>query len=139
MGSINVRKVIVAGLVAGVVLLVIDVATGATLFSTPMEEALAARNLDMAALEGAVPVFLVTDLMYGLLTAFVYAAIRPRFGAGPMPGLLAGFVVWASSALNHVNFSAMGFLPTSLTAMMLTVWLVALLIAGYVAGRLYSE
>jgi len=139
MGSINVRKVIVAGLVAGIVMLVIDVATGATLFSAPVGEALAARNLDMAALEGAVPVFLVTDLVYGLLTAFVYAAIRPRFGAGPKSGLLAGFLVWASSALDHVNFSAMGFFPTSLSAMMLTVWLGALLVVGYVAGRLYSE
>ncbi len=139
MGAINVRKWIVAGLVAGVVMLVIDVATGATLFSSPMEEALKARNLDLAALEGAVPVFLAMDLLYGLLTAFLYAVIRPHFGAGPKTGLIAGLLVWAPAALNHVNFGAMGFLPASLSSMMLTVWLVALLVVGYVVSRLYSD
>jgi len=139
MGTINVRKMVVAGLVAGLVLLVFDFITGSMLFSGPMATALAARNLDLASLEGAVPVFLGMDIVYGLLIAFVYAAIRPRFGAGPKAGLIAGAVVWASSAIAQINTSAMGFIPLGLTAGMLAAWLVAMMVAGHVAGRLYSE
>ncbi|MCE7937774.1 hypothetical protein DCC79_09120 [bacterium] len=139
MGSIDTKKMVVAGLVAGVVFTLIDVASGALLFGGPMEAAFQARNLDMAALDGAIPWLIGSDMFFALMAAFVYAAIRPRFGAGPKTGFIAGLVVWAIGSCTAMTFSVMGFMPLSLTLAMTAVLLVAFLIVGYIVDRLYSE
>ena len=77
---------------------------------------------------------------FGFLVAWLYAAIRPRFGPGPATGLKAGLFVWLATRLY------LGFLVYLLGVYSLRTTLVALLwalaemgVVGLVAGWLYRE
>ena len=58
-----------------------------------MEEALRASNLP--ALGGsAIGGFVFFAFLLGIVTVWLYAAIRPRFGAGAKTAVIAGLFVW---------------------------------------------
>ena len=77
---------------------------------------------------------------YGLALAWLYAALRPRYGAGPRTALLATAAVWVLAYLiPTVMYLAMGA-GSQGTYTIAVVWgLVELLIAGQIAGYLYQE
>ena len=73
-----------------------------------------------------------------LLTAYMYALVRPRCGAGPKTGVCAGLIVWALHTLLPATGAAnMGLMDLSVVGL---VWTAAeLALAGVLAGMLYSE
>ncbi|HXO43573.1 MAG TPA: hypothetical protein VN999_19145, partial [Thermoanaerobaculia bacterium] len=83
--------------------------------------------------------WIVMDFLAGLVTAWLYAAIRPRYGAGAATGLCAGVTVWF---LIHLALGALvwnGLYPLSLIAFSAAGALVAMLAGGWTAGKLYRE
>ena len=48
---------------------------------------------------GSIGFWVVYAFVMGLLTAYLYALIRPRCGAGPKTGVCAGLLVWALHTL----------------------------------------
>src|SRR5207249_10688613 len=73
MGKINLQKVIVGGLVAGVVLNVVDY----LLFGVVLKKDLPVMSTN------TILWFVLMDFLYGIFLVWFYAAIRPRFGPGP--------------------------------------------------------
>jgi hypothetical protein len=87
----NIPRIIVAGLAAGLVMNVGDFITGAFLMADEMRAMMSRLGLDAAAMEtpeGIIP-WVIVDFLYGILIVFTYAAIRPRFGPGPKTAILA--------------------------------------------------
>ena len=96
MASINVGRVVAGGLVAGVVANAIDFVTNTYILASDMAAWAPTRNLDPAAMNSG-PVaatWMVVDVIFGLLVVSTYAAMRPRFGAGPKTAMLAGLTLW---------------------------------------------
>ncbi len=77
----------------------------------------------------------------GLLAAWTYAAIRPRFGPGPKTAICAGLAVWAMSYLyaGVYVYAGIVILPAKL-AWLPVVWgLVELPLATLAGAWLYKE
>ena len=140
MSGINTNKVVMAGLAAGFVMNVIDFIVNSTLLSAQWTAAMTALNHAKGMESGAaVASFIISDFVLGLVAAFIYAAIRPRFGAGLRTGLIAGAIIWICSLTFAWPLQAMGLFPMGLIAMTMAGSIVSYLAGGATAGRLYSE
>src|SRR2546422_4874519 len=59
--------------------------------------------------------FVIVDFLFGIFLIWLYAAIRPRFGAGPRTAVLAGFAIWGLYGLLHtIGEAPMGLFPQRL-------------------------
>lgn len=77
----------------------------------------------------------------GILAVWTYAAIRPRYGAGPKTAICAGLAVWAMSYLYAGVYAYAGFviLPLKLSWMPVAWGLVETPIATLAGAWLYKE
>lgn len=75
----------------------------------------------------------------GIMTVWLYAAIRPRFGPGPQTAAMAVFAVWL--VVGWLNMTWAVFSGTPLTAVLLpvTINLPLVLLAGMAGAWLYKE
>jgi len=140
MGGINTGKAIVGGLVAGVIIAVGDFVTS-MLMAADMETMAAAHNIDLAALEvpSTMALFVLSDLLYGLLAVFTYAAIRPRCGAGPATAAWAGLMVFLAAMLAMFGFTVMGLFTVGAFVKAAVVWLVVMVVATIAGAAIYKE
>jgi hypothetical protein len=117
---INGRRVVAGGLLAGLVGIVLEI-LAEPLFGLDWTAWLAAYGLPAPG--GAVMAyFLVGGSLIGMLAVWLYAAMRPRFGAGPGTAIRAGLVVWALACL----FPTAGLAAYGLVAMDAHFWVPAL-------------
>ncbi len=123
----NVSGIIKGGLVAGLLINVSEFVLN--MMVMPMPEGAG----------GSIGFWVVYAFVMGLLTAYLYALIRPRCGAGPKTGVCAGLLVWALHTLLPAGgMWNMGMAPDGLPLML--AWTAAeLSLAGVLAGMLYSE
>jgi hypothetical protein len=140
MSGINMPKVIVGGLVAGVVMNVINFIVNGLMLGAQWEAATVARGVDPAAIAGSSMAGWITS---GFLLAFaivwIYAAIRPRFGPGPSTAICAGLVAWTISYVAYFSLAFTGMYPTGLVVTSTLGGLISYLAAAYVGGLLYTE
>jgi len=140
--AINTQKVVVGGLGAGVVMAVLDFLANGVLFREQNEAAMNALNPGLAANTegaGAMIIFIVMDLLFGILLVWTYAAMRPRFGPGPKTAMIAGLQIWIVAILMYLGMTAMGMWTWGYFILGSVVFLVILLIASSLGGFLYKE
>jgi hypothetical protein len=92
-------------------------------------------HLTMPFTTGAVIWDIAASLTSGLVVAFLYAAFRARFGAGPKTAVLAGLCYWAGVGLITIGYQVdLGMMPLRdgviLSAQALVMWVLAALISG---------
>jgi hypothetical protein len=109
MGKINLGRVVLGGLLAGLIISIGEYLWFGVLLAKSWTDAMAALNRPAIGTEGN-SLFIILFFALGIFSVWVYAAIRPRFGAGPMTALCAGLVVWFLAAF----FPAAGMLPMNL-------------------------
>ena len=140
MARMNVSRVLLGGFVAGLVINVGEY-VGSKVFAAQYEAMFATLNLPM--MSGSAMVGLVVGgFAVGIILAWLYGAIRPRFGAGPATALLAGLVVWALGWLwQTVVGEAMGLYSYSVGMWLASsAWgIVEVELAALIAGWLYRE
>jgi hypothetical protein len=142
MASINTGKVVVGGLAAGFVMNVIDFVSNMFIVGTRMQTELEAVNPMLWTNmndPGKIPVFVVIDFVLGIALVWLYAAMRPRFGAGAGTAMKAGFYVWFVASLMWYFFVLMGITSYTTFAIGGAVALVNMLASAYVGGMLYKE
>jgi hypothetical protein len=94
MDTINWRRLAVAGTLAGVVLIVLAIASTALFFGRQKLATIFQTLAPPTNRVTALLFFLAAFLLMGILLTWWYAAIRPRFGAGPKTAVIAGLSVW---------------------------------------------
>lgn len=77
------------GMVAGIVMIALATASAAIFGRQSLQAAAQSLRPGMSAL-----FFVFVFLFLGMLMTWWYAAIRPRFGAGPKTAAIAGLAVW---------------------------------------------
>jgi hypothetical protein len=83
---------------------------------------------------------ILREFIYGLMAVWLYAAIRPRFGAGPKTALYAGVGVWVlGNLLPSVNWGPRGIVPGHLFVIAVMVGLVEIVVATEAGAWLYRE
>ena len=93
MGRINAGRVILGGLLAGLVINLGETVLNLVVVAQAMEDSLRARNLPPLG-GGPIAGFVILAFFVGIATVWLYAAIRPRFGPGVRTAAIAGLVVW---------------------------------------------
>jgi hypothetical protein len=139
MGRINMGRVLLGAFVAGLVINVVETIVNVFIIGHQMEELLASLNLPT--LGGrAMGGYVVLAFALGFLIVWTYAAIRPRYGAGPMTALKAGLAVWAAFYLLGVGSTwLMGIAPTNMYIHTLLYTLPMMLVAAYLGCMVYRE
>lgn len=134
MGNINWSRVLIGGLAAGVVIMAFDM-IGMAVLGMDMEAWLTEHSLR----QPPIALWVVTTLIFGLLIVWLYAAIRPRFGAGAKTALLAAAFPWILFGAIYGMQTAMG-LYTQREYVTFAAWgALQLAAAAYAGAWLYRE
>jgi hypothetical protein len=141
MPQLNSSRVILGGLAAGLVMNIIDAITNGFLLGARWKVETDALNPGLIAKAGGSGTlgWVIVDFILGILTVWVYAAIRPRLGPGPQTALTAAFGIWLAAHAAYASYAFMGYYSWSLVGVSAAGGLVAALAGGYVGARLYTE
>src|SRR5260370_37453897 len=94
MAGINAGRVIGGGLVAGLVMNVVDGVTNGAILGARWEGESKRLGLDMSQQSQALAGWLTYDFVAGIVLVWLYAAIRPRFGPGATTAIIACLALW---------------------------------------------
>lgn len=139
--AMNTGKVVVGGLVSGVLLNIGDFIINSVLLADDMNGIASKLGTDpavMMTLSGVAP-WIVVDFVLGLAVVFTYAAMRPRFGPGPKTAVIAALVIGVSASAVVAGFGSMGLMSTAALVRGTVAALVNLSIASVAGAALYSE
>jgi len=141
MGKINIGRVILGGLVAGIVgdLLgfLVDGVLLAPQWADGMKVLIGHSDYSTKQLIG----YNLLGLAGGIALIWIYAAIRPRFGAGVKTAVLAGLAVWFVGVLiPNLSFMWVSHLFLhSLTELTTLAGLVEMVVAAIAGAAVYQE
>lgn len=139
MGSINTGRWLLSGLVAAIVIWLLEGAAS-MLYMDDVTPALEAHGLAMDMTAGMFVLTVVVSLIVGLTLMFFYAACRPRFGPGPRNAIIVAIGLWMGGYVTSlVGYRMLGLFPDSLLVLWGAVGLVELIIAGLIGGWIYKE
>lgn len=138
----NVRRIVFGGLVAGIIYNVIEtIANGVILGAEWKAWQISLGTADHPPAPGAaIGLWTLIAFCWGIAGAWLYAAIRPRFGAGPKSAIIAASVLWMIGWLfNELEQVALGDIPHHLLIIGSLAGLIASLAAVFTAAWIYRE
>ena len=139
MGRINLGRVVVGGLIAGLLINISEFVLNTYVIAKDMEAAMKAMNLPPMD-SSEIPWFVAFGFGLGVVTVWLYAAIRPRFGPGVATAAYAAFAVWILAALYPTAFFlVMRLFPANALIIGLVWGLAELLVAGIAGAWAYTE
>jgi hypothetical protein len=140
MHGINLQRWLIGGVVAGILIFLIEGAAS-TLYMEDWQAALTAHNLSMdMETPGAMAMGALFSLIMGLALVFFYAAARPRFGLGPRTAATMAIALWIGGYLpTLMGYQMMGLFPPGMLGLWALIGLVEMVIAGIVGAWLYRE
>jgi hypothetical protein len=140
MGKINVGRVILGGIVAGIVADVLSFLVDGVLLGNQWNAGMSALGRPMLAPSQWIW-FDVFGLIGGIVTIWIYAAIRPRLGPGIKTAVCAGVAVWiVGTLLPNLSFMSVTGLFAHRLMVGTTVGAFFEVVLGAIAGAaLYKE
>jgi hypothetical protein len=140
MGRTNWRLVFLGGLLAGIVLVVLGYVAWAIYLNRIWNDALEPFGHRIPESIGFHILWIICYLIGGILAVWLYAAIRPRYGAGPKAALLAGLVFWVLSGVSFViMLGSLELFPVSLLVIDSLTYLVMVIVATLLGASIYQE
>ena len=140
MNKINWNRVVLGGIVAGIVIDVFEGIANGLILASGWNDAMAALNRSAAMSAKQIAAFNLWGLAAGIVMVPIYAGIRPRFGAGPKTGMLAGAIVWALAyAAGNAAMVFLHLFPLGLMLSATAIGLVETLVAGAAGAAIYKE
>jgi hypothetical protein len=139
--AINLKKVLLGGLAAGVVLNIIDFIVFTYILGDRMKADANAfvPGLGDAMMSGSPVPNILMNLVIGFLLVWTYAAIRPRFGPGANTAIYAGLLFWMLGAIFNSGYLVMGMMSRGLWWTYAVIYLIALIISSVVGASIYKE
>jgi hypothetical protein len=140
MGKINAGRVLLGGLLAGVVINISESFWNGVVFAKEVADATAklGKTADMGG--GAMAIFIAWGFLVGILAVWLYAAIRPRFGAGAKTAIRTGLMMWLLVYVSlTINMAPLGLYPVNLMLLGLPISLVEIVVATWLGAWLYKE
>lgn len=140
MSKINVGKVLLGGLVAGIVLNIGEATLNAGILANEMKQEFTKLNLPDPT-SNTTFLIRVTGITFflGIAIVYLYAAIRPRFGAGWKTAACAGVLAWFFVYL----YAGYIYVATGMVSMKLyligLVWGIVEYAIGAIAGAYFYK
>jgi hypothetical protein len=140
--AINTQKVVVGGIVAGVVMIVIDFISNMFILGARMKaesDAFKPGLADQMMQGPAVITNIVMSLILGIALVWTYAAIRPRFGPGLKTATYVAVLFWILAGIFYSGYLHMGMMSAGLWWSFAFVGLVNFFLSAWAGAKLYSE
>ena len=140
MGKINWNGVILGGILAGIIIDVGEFLLHGVVLGAEWREVMEALGRPLQETVGNIFFYVLLGIAYGMLAVWLYAAIRPRYGAGPRTALYAGVGVWLLGyLLPTLVWMPTGLFPGRLLRIALLGGLAEILVATLAGAWLYKE
>jgi hypothetical protein len=139
MGTINFARVLIGGLVAGLILNIGEWLLNGMVLAKEMKDFFQKCGLPEPGTNFLVIAVTITFVL-GIVLVLGYAAMRPRFGAGPKTAIITALFAWFGIYLyqNLIGFG-LGIVPPKALVIALAWGLVEYILAALVGGALYKE
>jgi hypothetical protein len=139
MGRIDLGRVIIGGVVAGIIIDIFEFALNGWFLAGQWTSVMASLNRAPIG-TSAIVAFNIVGLFTGIAAVWTYAAIRPRFGIGPGTAFIAALLTWITAyLLADAAPAIMGIFPLKIAGAMIAVGLIEVVIATMVGAYLYRE
>jgi hypothetical protein len=136
MSKINWSRVLLCGLLAGIVWIVLG---GVVTTLLGRDFAALPHNRLGAPTPGFVLFNVVIDLVEGISILWLYAAIRPLYGSGAKAAIVAAFAWWFIVSLGDATWCSFGLFPPRTVIPLMIGTLPALILATIAGARFYRE
>src|ERR1700681_3293658 len=134
MSRINFGRVLLGGLVAGLLMNVGEWLLNDKVLGSQMKDYFARHNFPQPTGQ-AIAVAIVMVFILGIVMVLGYAAIRPRFGAGPKTAIIAALFAWFGVYVYpNILGAAFGFVPPNILPIALVWGLVEYNIASLIGA-----
>ena len=139
MGKINFARVLIGGLVAGLILNIGEWLLNGMVLAKDMKDFFQKCGLPEPGTNFLVIAVTITFVL-GIVLVLGYAAMRPRFGAGPKTAIITALIAWFGIYLyqNLIGFG-LGIVPPKALVIALAWGLMEYIVAALVGGALYKE
>jgi hypothetical protein len=133
-------RVVLGGLLAGVIINIVEYVTNGIVLKADWGQAMQALGKSQVPTGGAIAIYNLWGFLVGIAAVWIYAAIRPRYGAGVGTAVRAGLVAWGLAVFlaNLANYPS-GLFPTRLLVITAVVALFETVIATIAGAWLYKE
>jgi len=102
-----------------------------------MRPSAATRSSPLA--RGLFTFLLTLNLLGGIWTMWLYAAIRPRYGPVAKTAVIVGFGWWFVSSLADWTWVSLGFVPVTAFLSLSAIAIPELIVAAFFGAWLYNE
>jgi len=141
MSKINLSRVILGGVVAGLVIDVCEGILNGVILKQQWADVFTAlgKTSDTMSVKQIIA-FNLWGIAAGIITVWLYAGLRPRYGAGPRTAILAGLTVWALAfGLATAVPVFFRLYPVGLGLTSVALEAIEMILAGLAGGALYKE
>src|SRR5438445_13666302 len=92
MGKINLARVFLGGLLAGLIINIFEYVLNGVVFASQWDAYMKALGRQMR--PNAIPFFIISAFVAGIGGVWLYAVALPRLGGGPMTAVIIGSAYW---------------------------------------------
>lgn len=136
MGKINWSRVLLCGLLAGIVWIILGgIVTGVL----GRDFAALPNNRLGTPAPGFILFNIVIDLLEGISILWLYAVLRPLYGPGSKAAVIAAGAWWFIVTLGDATWCSFGLFPAAAVIPLMIGTLPALILAAIAGARFYRE
>ena len=136
----NWKRILLGGLAAGVLIDAFEGGLSGLLFGEQFRTEMARLGLRLQVGPGGGLFFAAWGFIVGIVSVWLYAAVRPRLGAGPRTAVLVALALWVvTGVLPHVRDAVLGILSPRLSLEFILLQLVWQVAATLLGAFLYRE
>ena len=140
MSKMNWKRVFLGGLLAGVVIIVLGFASYFLYLGDAWKPTMESLGYPMQETALMYIFSIIGSFVVGILAVWLYAAIRPRFGAGAKTAVTAGFFFWIlSGLLPDLSLGSMGMFPANALIIDCITTVVIIVVATLLGAWIYKE
>lgn len=137
--TINFGRVVLGGIVAGIIMDAYESVMNGIVLAPRWAAIMKSLGLPTF-VSTQIILFNIVGLIIGLIAVWTYAAIRPRFGAGPRTALIAAAFVWIAVKVMGVVYPTIsGIYPLKTMAVMLALQIGEIALGTLAGAWLYRE
>ena len=140
MGNINRNRVILGGLLAGVIIDASEALINGVVLKQDWADVMTKLGQSPTLSATMLATFNIMGFITGILMVWLYAAIRSRYGAGPKTALMVALTIWVIGyALPAVGQVGLGLIPAQMTVTATGLGLIEVILAALAGASVYKE
>lgn len=139
MSKINLGRVVMGGLLAGLIINIFEYVLNGVVLHDQWETVVSTHSLPAMGMNEIIW-FNVLGFALGIAAVWTYAAIRPRFGAGVKTAVFAALLTWVTAYLFcNAMPTITGLFTLQLMLTLVGVGLIEIIVATIAGAWLYKE